>query len=146
MAVAISFCEPIITQVWGNINMQLWGGYCLSYTFGCAHRRFFHGFALSTHLWFEDCVNDGFVSVVGVAVGLNQGGFFWGKGIGLEWWLRAVCLFFSVRLCYTDSCCCADTSEKGGVSMTALLFSFVVNIVCGVIAAYIYDRFFKTRQ
>ena len=36
---------------------------------GCAHRRFFHGFALSTHLWFEDGINDGFVAAVGFVVG-----------------------------------------------------------------------------
>lgn len=30
--------------------------------------------------------------------------------------------------------------------MSDLIFSFAVNIVCGVIAAYIYDRYFKSRQ
>ena len=37
----------------------------LANMFSGAQGRFFHGFALSTHLWFEDGVNDGFVAVVG---------------------------------------------------------------------------------
>ena len=65
------------------------GGYCLSYTFSGAQGRFFHGFALSTHFRFEDGIDDGFVSVVGVAVGFNEGSFFRGEGIGLDLWLRA---------------------------------------------------------
>ncbi|WP_303816446.1 hypothetical protein [Selenomonas ruminantium] len=56
---------------------------------GGAHRRFFHGFALSTHFRFEDGINDGFAAVVGVAVGLDEGSFFRGEGIGLDLWLRA---------------------------------------------------------
>ncbi len=41
------------------------GGFLNRVGGGGAQWRFFHGFALSTHLWFEDCVNDGFVAVVG---------------------------------------------------------------------------------
>ena len=30
--------------------------------------------------------------------------------------------------------------------MAQFLYPIIVNIVCGVIAAYIYDRYFKSRQ
>ena len=55
---------------------------------------------------------------------------------------------FSFRFAYAILIHAAVQSPrmKGGEYMTQFLYPIIINIVCGVIAAYIYDRYFKSRQ
>ena len=61
-------------------------------------------------------------------------------------WTAAISTF-SFIICYDIliHTAVADTSMKGGVFMSTetIIFSIVVNVTCGVIAAYIYNKYVK---